>query len=184
MSGPVQALERTPVRGLPWWATTLLITGPLVALLLFGLVRDPQAGPNPLVGAPFPAFTLPAFDGRVVDSSDFTGRPMLVNLWASWCVPCRDEAPVLEAIHRTYGPRGLVVVGINVQDTERDARAFLREFGQSFTMVRDTTGKVAVELGMTGTPETFLVSRDGIIVRKIIGPIAPQMVRELVREIL
>lgn len=179
-----QAPDGTSARGLPWWVTTLLITAPLVALLLFGLARDPRAGPSPMVGAPFPAFTLPAFDGRLVASSDFAGRPMLVNLWASWCVPCRDEAPVLEAIHRTYGPRGLVVVGINVQDTERDARTFMREFGQSFAMVRDTTGKVGVELGMTGTPETFLVSRDGIIVRKIIGPIAPQMVPELIRMIL
>jgi cytochrome c biogenesis protein CcmG/thiol:disulfide interchange protein DsbE len=176
--------EGRPARGLPWWATTLIIAAPLVGLLLFGLARDPRARPNPLVGTSFPTYVLPTLDGRQVDTAEFEGRPMVVNLWASWCVPCRDEAPILEAIHRTYGPRGLVVLGINVQDTERDARAFLREFGQTFPTVRDATGRVAVDLGMTGVPETFLVSREGVIVRKIVGPIAPEMIGELVGEIL
>jgi len=178
------AAARPPARGLPWWATTLIITAPLVALLLFGLVRDPRARPNPLVGTPFPEFTLPAFDGGELNTAGLRGQPVLVNLWASWCVPCRDEAPLLEAIHRAYAAHGLVVLGINVQDTERDAREFLRVFGQTFPTVRDVNGRVAVDLGMTGVPETFLVSRGGIIVRKIVGPIAPEMVNELVREIL
>lgn len=175
---------RAGSRGLPWWATSLLIAAPLVGLLLFGLIRDPAARVNPLVGSRFPHFVLPAFSGGTLDTAEFSGRPILVNLWASWCVPCRDEAPILEAIHRTYGPRGLVVLGINVQDTERDAREFLRVFGQTFPTVRDVDGRVAVDLGMTGVPETFLVSRDGIIVRKIVGPITPGMVNDLVREIL
>ncbi|MGH2370769.1 MAG: TlpA disulfide reductase family protein, partial [Chloroflexota bacterium] len=102
--------------------------------------------------------------------ADRRGRPVLVNFWASWCPPCREEAPRLERLWREYRERGVAVVGIDVWDTERDARRFLREAGVTYPNGPDPGGRIAMDFGVAGVPETVLIDGDGQIARKWIGP--------------
>ncbi len=156
------------------------IAAALVALFWFGMGRDPRAIPSPLVGKPAPEFALALFDGRAIRLSQFRGRPVVVNFWASWCKPCIYEAPLLEGTWRRYRGRGFVLVGVNVQDTDPDARAFMERFGFTFLNGPDRTGAVGIDYGVYGLPETFFVRRDGTIAHKHIGQISEEM---LIQEI-
>ena len=101
---------------------------------------------------------------------DLRGRVVVLNFWASWCIPaCYDEAPTLERTWQAYKDKGVIVVGVNVQDTEEPARKFLARFGHSFPNAPDPKGHVAVDYGVYGVPETFFIGRDGKIVDKILG---------------
>jgi len=165
--------QRAPRPGLG----LLLWLAPVLALLLvigYAAVRKQQ--PESITAAlargqrpPAPAFRLPRFDGGTLALSDLRGKYVLVNFWASWCVPCKDEAPLLERAWRDYRRRGLVVVGINIQDLEPEARRFIAETQSTYPQVRDRDGAVSRAYGATGVPETFFIDRDGRIVRKFPG---------------
>jgi len=116
-----------------------------------------------------PAFSLPRFDGGTLALSSLRGQYVLVNFWASWCIPCRDEAPLLERASREYARRGLVVVGVNIQDLEPEARKFIAQFKISYPNVRDRDGRVSRAYGTTGVPESFFIDREGRVVRKFPG---------------
>jgi cytochrome c biogenesis protein CcmG/thiol:disulfide interchange protein DsbE len=118
---------------------------------------------------PVPDLTLPAFDGPPMALSGLRGHPVIVNFWASWCVPCRDEARLLEGTWHEFRSRGLIVLGVDTQDLETPARAFLREFRITYPNVRDPDGSVARLFGSTGVPETFFIGRDGRIRGKFPG---------------
>ncbi len=155
-------------------ATLMLPVVALLGLLAWVTLRHQQSlevgialsmGQSP----PLPAITLPAFDGRRVSLTDLRGRPALLNFWASWCVPCAEEAPILEAIWVTYRAKGLVVVGVDTQDLEAPARRFLARHGITYMNIRDPDGSLARMFGTTGVPETFFVSGDGRIRGKFPG---------------
>jgi cytochrome c biogenesis protein CcmG/thiol:disulfide interchange protein DsbE len=112
------------------------------------------------------------------------GQPAVINFWASWCQPCRQEAPVLERFAQEYGPRGVVFLGVNVWDNEGAARAFLAEYGLSYPNGVDVKGDAAIEYGLTGLPETFFVDREGRLVRKFIGPVTERALRAALEELL
>src|SRR3989304_1741804 len=118
-----------------------------------------------------PAFRLPALDGRTLDLAALRGRPIVLNFWASWCVPCKDEAPLLERAWKTYRDKGLLVIGVNIQDLEADARRFVAEVGITYPNVRDRDGKANRAYGITGIPEKFFVSPDGRIIKKFPGAV-------------
>lgn len=144
----------------------------LLGLLAFGLARQGiSATLVPVRPRPAPNFSLTLFDGGRFDLSSQRGKVVVVNFWASWCVPCRTEAPVLEAIWQRYRDQGVIVVGVNIWDSEASARAYIREFGLTFPNGPDPTGAVVVDYGVTGIPETYLISPDGTIRRKWNGPI-------------
>lgn len=127
-----------------------------VAVLAVGLVMT--TAPRAVVGGSAPDFALPLLGGAgTLTSEELRDSPVVLNVWASWCVPCREEAPVLEAAWRKYRSRGVRFVGVNVQDSEEDARAFVREFGITFPSVRDTELELWRKLGARGVPETFFV---------------------------
>jgi len=150
----------------------LIIVGiivPLVWLLAYGFSRDPRYISSPLIGLQAASFTLPLFDGGTIRLEDLRGKVVFLNFWASWCPPCRAEARTLEAAWQRYKDRGVVFLGIDIQDTEQDARAFLREFGITYLNARDASGKVAIEYGVWGIPETFFVDREGRITYKQVG---------------
>jgi cytochrome c biogenesis protein CcmG/thiol:disulfide interchange protein DsbE len=132
---------------------------------------------------PAALFTLRGFDGdfRLADQR---GKLTLVNFWASWCAPCRDEVKVLQAAHQTYGPRGLAVVGVDVWDKEADARRLLREYGVTYPAGQDDSGTTAVEYGVRGLPESYFVSPDGMLVRRWIGPLTEPALAAIVAELL
>jgi cytochrome c biogenesis protein CcmG/thiol:disulfide interchange protein DsbE len=150
----------------------LLSAVPVLALLAYGLTRDPRAIPSPLVGREAPAFTLTLFDGTPFALEAQRGKVVVLNVWSSWCVPaCYNEAPALEAAWRRYRERGVVVVGINYQDREAAAREFLARFGHTFPNGPDIGSKIAIAYGVYGVPETFFIDRDGRIAHKHVGEI-------------
>jgi cytochrome c biogenesis protein CcmG/thiol:disulfide interchange protein DsbE len=158
---------------------------PLLALLAYGFVLDPRDIPSPLVGRPASAFTLRTFDGAPLTFDGLRGKVVVVNFWASWCNPaCYEEAPVLERAWRTYRDRGVVVVGVDMQDTAEAAQAFIRRFELTFPNAPDVGGKVAVEYGVYGVPETFFVDRTGTIRAKHVGALTDDVVRGTLERLL
>jgi cytochrome c biogenesis protein CcmG/thiol:disulfide interchange protein DsbE len=158
---------------------------PLLALLAYGFVLDPRDIPSPLVGRPASPFTLRTFDGAPLAFDGLRGKVVVVNFWASWCNPaCYEEAPVLERAWRTYRDRGVVVVGVDMQDTAEAAQAFIRRFELTFPNAPDVGGKVAVEYGVYGVPETFFVDRTGTIRAKHVGALTDDVVRGTLERLL
>jgi cytochrome c biogenesis protein CcmG, thiol:disulfide interchange protein DsbE len=158
---------------------------PVLALLAYGFVLDPRNIPSPLVGRPAATFTLTAFDGTPLTLEALRGKVVVVNFWASWCNPaCYDEAPVLERAWRTYRDRGVVVVGVDMQDTAEAAQEFIRRFQLTFPNAPDHGGKVAVEYGVYGVPETFFVDRAGTIRAKHVGAVTEDVIRGTLERLL
>ena len=173
--------------------------GLFLALLVYGLItRAPDTTIDDALArreaTPAPGFSLDvltdgrpgrlagvwrraASDGRV-DLTELRGTPVVVNFWASWCVPCREEAPLLERGWRAARGEGVLFVGLNMQDLSGDAHDFLREFGQTFPNVRDPTNETARRWGVTGIPETFFVSRQGDVVGHVIGVVSERQLAQ------
>ncbi len=139
----------------------------------------------PRVGARAPAFEARRFDGGTLRLDELRGNGMVMNFWASWCVPCRAEARDLEATYQKYRARGIVFVGVDIQqDTWEDARGFLKEFGISYPAIRDENGKIALSYQMYGLPTTFFIDKDGVLRSKYVGPfLGPEGLKELERRI-
>jgi cytochrome c biogenesis protein CcmG/thiol:disulfide interchange protein DsbE len=157
----------------------------LVGLLGFGIWwnqhHDPRAVPSPLIDKPAPQFALPLLDSpaKSVGSADLAGKPYLLNVFASWCFACRDEHPVLM---RERTRLGVPLVGFNYKDEPDDAKRWLAQYGNPYDLViADYPGDVAIDFGVTGAPETFLVDGEGIIRYKYISPLTPEVIT---REIL
>jgi cytochrome c biogenesis protein CcmG/thiol:disulfide interchange protein DsbE len=151
-----------------------------------GLGRDPQKLPSALIDKPVPTFVLPPLDGRSdgFASTDLAGKVSLVNVWASWCLPCRAEQPILMGI----AAAGIPVFGVNYKDKPDDAKRFLADLGNPFSAIgADRDGRVAIDFGVYGYPETFIVDRTGIIRYKHVGPINKveweQTLRPIVEEL-
>ena len=164
------------------WLTVLplLVFGGLAALFFLRLGSgDPAKIPSALLGRPAPATTLAALEGLTdkgkpvpgLTPETLRGKVSVVNVWASWCVPCHDEAPLLHALS---DDKRFQIVGINYKDAPENARRFLGRYGNPFTAVgADVNGRASIEWGVYGVPETFVVGRDGKIAYKLIGPITP-----------
>lgn len=170
--------EGGPVRPRPrvwlWWKVglTLLPALAVLALLAYGFTRDPSRIDSPLIGKPAPDFTLELLDGGRLGLSELRGRPVLVNFWASWCYPaCWNEAPRLEAAWQRYRDRGVMIVGVVYQDSAENAREFVRKHGKTYPNGLDPAGRVGLDFGVYGVPETFFIDRKGTIADKHIGEI-------------
>jgi cytochrome c biogenesis protein CcmG/thiol:disulfide interchange protein DsbE len=130
-----------------------------------------KGGPAAVAPRPAPPLVLRLLDGGSWRLPERPGRPTLVNFWAFWCQPCRDEAPALAAAQRRYGDR-LDLIGVDLWDAEADARAFAVQLGVTYPLGVDADGSAAVDYGVRGIPESFLIDRDGRLVRRWIGPLA------------
>jgi cytochrome c biogenesis protein CcmG/thiol:disulfide interchange protein DsbE len=148
---------------------------------------DPSRIPSALIGRPAPHTPLPPLEGLTangqivpgLDPAVFKGKVSVVNVWASWCVPCHDEAPLLTELGKDTR---LQVIGINYKDTPDNAQRFLGRYGNPYRMVGvDANGRAAIEWGVYGVPETFIVGREGKIVYKLVGPITPDNLDSVVR---
>ncbi|HEX3178122.1 MAG TPA: TlpA disulfide reductase family protein [Methylomirabilota bacterium] len=158
---------------------------PLLALLAYGFRVDPHSIPSPLVGRPAASFALTPFEGAPITLQALRGKVVVVNFWASWCNPaCYEEAPVLERAWRTYQGRGVVVLGVDMQDTPEAAQTFIRRFDLTFPNAPDVGGKMAVEYGVYGVPETFFVDRAGRIRAKHVGALTDEIVRGTLEPLL
>ena len=140
----------------------------LVVLFAIGLQRDPSKIPSPLIGKPAPAFDLPTPEGARLANASLAGTPVLVNFWASWCTPCLQEHPLLMELARG----GTKIVGINYKDDPEAARQWLARHGNPFaTIAQDRDGRVGLDWGVYGVPETFALDAAGVIRHKHIGPL-------------
>jgi cytochrome c biogenesis protein CcmG/thiol:disulfide interchange protein DsbE len=147
----------------------LIVITPLLALLGWGFTRDAKYIPSPLIGKPATPFSLTLFDGQTLELEALRGKVVFLNFWASWCPPCRAEARMLEAAWQQYKDRDVVFLGVDTQDTEEDARAFIREFGITYPNGRDASGRIPIDYGVWGLPETFIIDRQGRITYKHVG---------------
>ncbi len=154
-----------------WWKAVLILAtiGGVVVLLAYGFTKDPRAIPSILTGKPAPDFSLTLFDGRTIRLSDFRGKVVFLNFWASWCPPCRAEARLLEQSWQRYKDQGVVFLGVDMQDTEEAARRFIQEFGITYLNGRDPKNRIAIDYGVYGIPETFFIDKEGRITYKHIG---------------
>ncbi len=169
-------------------ALPLIVFAALAALFWFRLGNgDPSRIPSALIGHPAPQTPLPALEGLAsngsaipgLDPSAFKGKVSIVNVWASWCVPCHDEAPLLTELGRD---KRLQIVGINYKDSADNARRFLGRYGNPFGIVGvDVNGRASIEWGVYGVPETFIVGREGTIVYKLVGPVTPDNINTVLR---
>lgn len=155
---------------------TLAVIVPFIALLAYGFFRDARYIPSPLVGRPAPDFSVTLFSGEKVKLADLRGKAVFVNFWASWCPPCIAEAKNLEATWQRLKDQNVVFVGIEIQDTEANGRAFLKEYGVTYPNAVDTSGRIAIDYGVWGIPESFFIDPDGRIVYKHVGGIGPETV--------
>jgi cytochrome c biogenesis protein CcmG/thiol:disulfide interchange protein DsbE len=150
----------------------------LAVFLAVGLRLDPREVPSPLIDKPAPAFTVPRLEdpSSQVAAGDMKGKVWVLNFWASWCVPCLAEHPLVTELAR--GGR-VEVVGMNYKDKAEDARRWLARHGDPYTMVLvDRQGAVGIDYGVYGVPETYVIDKAGVIRHKQIGPITPQALRE------
>jgi cytochrome c biogenesis protein CcmG, thiol:disulfide interchange protein DsbE len=156
----------------------LAVFAVLAGFLAVGLRLDPREVPSPLVGKPAPAFALPRLEAPEVQvaHSELQGRVWVLNVWASWCLPCLAEHPLVTELARDTG---VAVVGLNYKDKAEDATRWLARHGNPYALVlADRDGAVGIDYGVYGVPETFVVDKAGIIRHKHIGPITPQALRE------
>ncbi|MFE9690175.1 TlpA family protein disulfide reductase [Micromonospora sp. NPDC005806] len=183
---------RPPTLGRSGWlragpATVLAITVAVGALITFGL--RPPATPTPdaptVRGTPAPALSGATLDGGRFVLAEARGEVVLVNVFASWCGPCRDELPLLVDVERSWSPRGLRLVGLNIRDGTDAVRALLEETGATgLTVVPDPDGTRAVEWGVRGVPETFVVGRDGRLVDRRQGVVTRQWLEQRIAPLL
>ena len=158
----------------------VIVFAVLVAFLAIGLKLDPREVPSPLVNKAAPSFSLPllAQPSNKLTPQDLRGKVWLLNVWASWCVSCRVEHPLLVELAKT----GTVpIYGLNYKDKRDDAIQWLRERGDPYLQsISDTDGRVGIDYGVYGVPETFVIDREGVIRYKQIGPLTPESLRDTI----
>jgi len=151
----------------------LLLFSVLALFLMKGLKRDPHKVPSPFIGKQIPAFSAVSLEGPTVKLTNklFHGRVSILNVFASWCLYCRTEHPVLMDIKNTYH---LTLYGLDYKDKRASAIKWLKQYGDPYTkIIFDPSGKLAINFGTYGTPETFIIDKEGIIRYKYVGPISP-----------
>lgn len=158
----------------------LVVFAVIVVFLGLGLNRDPKLVPSPLINKPAPGFALPTLDdpGQRMSRSDMLGKVWLFNVWASWCVSCREEHPLLVELSKTHI---VPIYGLNYKDDRKDARQWLSNWGNPYQqVVQDTDGKVGIDYGVYGVPETYVIDKQGIIRYKQIGPLTVDVLKNTI----
>ena len=157
---------------------------PILWLLYWALGRDTYVLPSPMAGREAPEFQLVSLDGDTISLADLRGRVVILNFWASWCIPCRTEHPVLVQTERTWDDSEVVLLGLVYQDSRANAERFLAQYGGDWTHVLDPSQRTAIDYGVYGVPETFFIGRDGQIAHKKVGPVTWDLVRYQVDSLL
>jgi cytochrome c biogenesis protein CcmG/thiol:disulfide interchange protein DsbE len=152
----------------------------LVVFLAIGLTRDPHEIPSPFIGKAAPAFTAPRLHepGQQFSAKDMLGQVWLLNTWASWCVACRQEHPILMAFAKT---KTLPIIGLDNKDQEADGKKWLASFGNPYDLsVTDRDGRIGIDYGVYGVPESFLIDKAGVIRYKQIGPVTEEALKKII----
>jgi len=156
----------------------------LVAVLTVNIGRPQGPVDTPIVGAPAPAFDLETLDGGRLSLAQLRGSPVVLNFWASWCIPCREEAPLLTAAASDYEAQGLRVVGVVYQDSAGNARDFMNRYGQTYPGLLDPDGRTAIDYGVFGIPETYFIDAEGIVSSRQVGAVTAVDLRRQIEAIL
>jgi len=162
----------------------LALAAAFLGVLGFGLTRDAQVLPSAIIGQKAPQFDLETLDGDSIDLSSLQGQVVLLNFWASWCIPCREEHPVLEMADKRYDGKGVRLIGVVYQDTRSNARRFLEQHGGGWPSVLDPSSRVAISYGVYGVPETYFVDPTGRVVQKHVGPLTWDLLSSTVDSLL
>ena len=178
------AVERRPVawRGRRWLLLAVVVAvAALLGLLYFGLQRGPSADVGGVVqlNRPAPDFTVKTLDGHTLRLSDLRGQTVVLNVWGSWCVPCQQESAELNRSYSQYQHQNVIFVGLAWNDQEDQVRKFVQQYGVAYPVGLDTDGHIAIDLGITGVPETFLIDTSGQLKEKWVGPITADRLSEL-----
>lgn len=190
MTAPAHAAGASPRRPAGasrrlWRTAVLLALVVVVGLVLVTRLEGQSPARSVLLDGPAPPLRGTTLDAEAFDLADWRGDVVLVNVWASWCVPCQQEQPLLVSAYRQLAPRGVQIVGINVRDEPGEARAFMQEYGQApWPSVQDPDGRRAVDWGTFALPETYLVDRSGTVVAKAVGELDSSWIRENVAPLL
>ena len=170
-----------------WIGVSLVVVPVLLfaVLLASGLGGDPRALPSELIGRPAPHFSLPRIDADgAVELGDLDGQVVVMNFWASWCIPCRDEHQALSDAWVRYRDRGVVVLGVSFEDPREAALAFRDELGGDWPLVEDPGSATAIDYGVFGVPETFVIAPDGTITAKTTGAVTYDWLTEEIEQAL
>ena len=175
-------------------SSIVLLLAALLVLFGLALLRRQEPGGGFGINAvgkaaemkarPAPDFLVDSFTGEPVRLGELRGRTIVLNFWASWCPPCRAEARTLAAAAKAYADRGVTFIGINVWDSDAEARAFLERYDLRYLNAPDSGGSITIEYGVTGLPETFLITKEGTLVRKWIGPFTEIQLERFIEEAL
>lgn len=153
----------------------------LLGLLAWGLMK---ARTGPIQSGMAPDFSLTGFDGRDVTLSELRGQVVIVNFWASWCLPCREEAAYLERTWLKYKDKGVVFIGVDYADTEMKALAYIQEFNITYLNGPDIGTRISQAYNIQGVPETFFVAKNGELRGVHIGPLVPPQLDDKIEELL
>ncbi len=163
-------------------AVSIIIIVVVVALIaLVGAQLANQTTPFTLaVGNPAPTFSLTTFDGQAMDNETLAGNVVVMNFWASWCVPCHDEAPMLESTWTEYADQNFIMLGVTHADVERDSREFIDQYAITYPNAPDPGAHIYDRYGLTGVPETFIIAPDGTVAYILRGPLTEATMPEFV----
>ncbi|MBI4306990.1 MAG: TlpA family protein disulfide reductase [Chloroflexi bacterium] len=150
--------------------------GGLIVISRLGEVRVERAPARPL--------SLVLFTGETLDLEQLRGKYVMLDFWASWCPPCRQEAPVLARTYERYKGRAIEFVGVSIWDSDSGARQYLRQFGITYPNGPDPKGRIAIDYGVTGIPEKYFIDPHGVVLKKFIGPMNEQRLEQVLDELL
>jgi len=176
-----EANER--VRWIPFWAMTItlvIVTGfwkinknlqePLQPIEAYQSENQQQPPPSKIEGKLAPDFTLPTMDGKAMTLADYRGKVVFLNIWATWCPPCREEMPSMQNLHEKFKGKDFAMLTISIDEDTELVRPFMEELGLTFPVAFDPEQTVASQYGITGVPETFLIDKNGVVMHHIVGP--------------
>lgn len=168
-----------------WRVVVVAFIVGIVGLFFYGLGKDPRSVPSPLVGQPLAPFSGAAMDGKPFTNDSVKGKVAMITFWATWCTTCRADEPNVEALQRKFGADPeFLMVGIATQDSRKNVEKFLASGRRNYLNLLDENGRLGIDFGLTGVPETFLVDKEGKVVKKYMGNINHAEVEKLIADAL